>query len=254
MKRVYCRLAKAVMACLILALLFGFTPMVKADTYIVAVGINRYKAATSLHLSETDAKDFVRVAKKMPGAHVAIITGRYATHSNILKILKKQYAGTKADDTLIFYFSGHGSAGGLCTYDSKSSNIEDLLQFATIAAIMKQSPAKKKIIIADSCFSGTSRGGASSSQSRTNTDPSVLLFMSSRANESSLETTGAKNSLFTSHLLTALGGAADVNSDRLITARELFDYVSRGVRRDSRNYQHPVMWGNFDTDFVIFRL
>lgn len=46
-------------------------------------------------------------------------------------------------------------------------------------------------------------------------------------------------------------GAADANKDKVVTAKELFTYVSKGVKQLSGNRQHPVMWGNFSDDFVV---
>jgi uncharacterized caspase-like protein len=75
--------------------------------------------------------------------------------------------------------------------------------------------------------------------------------MSSRDKEYSMEFTSMKNSIFTHYLMRGLAGAADRNSDRQITAREIFDYVSRNVRSDTNDGQHPVMWGNFDENFIF---
>ena len=52
-------------------------------------------------------------------------------------------------------------------------------------------------------------------------------------------------------LVRALKGGADVNRDRVITAKELFSAVSKGVKELSDNRQHPVMWGNFPDDMPV---
>ncbi len=226
-------------------------PSAVADTYIVAVGINRYKNMPMLHVSEADAKDFAALCKHYPGAHVTLITGRYATTARLRKAIARRYAGTKADDMLIFYFSGHGAEDGCATFDASGPG--NLLSFADIARAMKRSPAKRKIIIADSCHSGASRSQSSGSRQHSSNDPDVLLFMSSRANENSQEVRGGKNSLFTHYLLRGLKGRADADSNRRITAVELFNYVSPAVAKASGNMQHPVMWGNFDRNMVLFK-
>ena len=46
---------------------------------------------------------------------------------------------------------------------------------------------------------------------------------------------------------------ADRNRDRKITARELFDYVSTGVKNISNDNQHPVMWGKFRDNMTIIQ-
>ena len=53
------------------------------------------------------------------------------------------------------------------------------------------------------------------------------------------------NGYFTTCLTRCLKGGADEDRNRVITARELFVAVSRGVKTLSDVRQHPVMWGNF---------
>jgi hypothetical protein len=47
-----------------------------------------------------------------------------------------------------------------------------------------------------------------------------------------------------------LKGGADENLDKLITAKEIFTFVSTDVKKRTKEKQHPVMWGNFDDNFV----
>jgi len=140
-------------------------------------------------------------------------------------------------------------------YDTEDEGEGEILSYKVLARLMKRSPATRKVVIIDSCHSGSSRNTTSSSRKvRHNVgDPNTILFMSSRTNEYSLEVQGMSQSLFTYHLLRGMRGNADADGDRNITARELFRYVSGAVRRDSRNKQHPVMWGNFDAGFVIMK-
>ena len=77
-----------------------------------------------------------------------------------------------------------------------------------------------------------------------------MLFLSSRTNEVSRESR-YKNSLFTIFLERGLRGGADTNRDRYITARELYDFVHKGVIEASGNKQHPVMWGKFDNNMTV---
>ena len=60
-----------------------------------------------------------------------------------------------------------------------------------------------------------------------------------------------RNSLFTAYLERGFRGGADVNKDRIITAKELFLFVSKGVAEQSLQKQHPVMWGRFDDEMPV---
>jgi uncharacterized caspase-like protein len=59
------------------------------------------------------------------------------------------------------------------------------------------------------------------------------------------------NGVFTTYLLGGLRGKADVDSNRKITAKELFNYVSKNVSDKTNGKQHPVMWGRFRDDMVV---
>jgi hypothetical protein len=106
------------------------------------------------------------------------------------------------------------------------------------------------MIIADACYAGKMR--ITSRQNTNYNSQSVMLFLSSRTNETSRETK-FKNSLFTIFLERGLRGGADKNRDRQITARELYDFVHSGVVEASGNKQHPVMWGKFDNNMTIIK-
>ena len=139
-----------------------------------------------------------------------------------------------------------GYPGGFCPYDM--TKIEEGLKYSDVISIMQKSKAKNKFIFADACHSGAIR------QNDSNTEPkagNVLLFLSSRGNEYSAESPFLANGYFTKHLLRGLGGGADVNKDKRITAKELFNYVSDGVKSQTNDRQHPVMWGKFDDDLTI---
>ena len=81
----------------------------------------------------------------------------------------------------------------------------------------------------------------------------VMLFMSSRDFETSGAGDGSykKNSTFTRYLQRGLKGGADKNKDRKVTARELFKFVSDGVKSETDGMQNPVMWGKFSDNMVV---
>lgn len=221
----------------------------KAETFVVCVGIGKYAdpKVTALTKTEKDAKAMAAFFRKGTG-NVITITGRYATRQQILTALRAQFAKAKPDDKIIFYFSGHGYPGGFCPYDM--SKLEDGLTYTEVIKIMAQSKAKDKIIFADACNSGAIR------QSPTTRKPdpgNILMFLSSRGSEYSIESYLLSNGYFTNYLLHGLSGKADTDGDMAITAKELYEYVSTGVTRLSKDKQHPVMWGHFPDNLVIVK-
>lgn len=220
----------------------------KGDIYVVAVGISNYQTITDLTLPEKDAKAIAELYKTKT-QNVILITGRYATKARILKSLKDQFNRAEEEDMIVFAFSGHGYPGGICPFDMSAKD-DSGISYREIRSILKQSRAKRKIVFADACFSGGIRRSGNDNPSSDN-DSNVLLFLSSRGGETSIESPFMVNGFFTTYLLRGLRGGADTDRDRLITAKELFLFVSQGVKDKSKDKQHPVMWGRFDDNYVL---
>lgn len=215
-----------------------------SETFVVSVGIANYEdKRQSLANTENDAKAISEFYKQGTD-NVTTITGKYATKDNIVNSLKKAFKKAQKGDKIVFYYSGHGYPGGLCPYDMHS--ITDGLSYSEIIEIMKESKATNKIVFADACNSGSIR-----TEELPKGD--VMFFLASRGNENSIENQYLAHGYFTKNLLRGLKGAADSNHDREITAKEIFNYVSETTKKETRNTQHPVMWGNFSNDMIIVR-
>lgn len=213
-----------------------------AKVYLVSVGIADYPGTQNdLRVSDNDAKTIARVFQTAKGASVSVLTNMSAKQSAVLSTMSELFADAKGDDAVILYFSGHGVPGAFVCYDG-------LLPYQPIIKILKDCKANRKMIIADACYSGKIRN--SKQQSNKYSSKNVMLFLSSRTNERSLETR-YQNSLFTIYLERGLRGGADENKDRHVTASELFDFVHDGVAEASGNMQHPVMWGKFDDNMTV---
>jgi uncharacterized caspase-like protein len=156
--------------------------------------------------------------------------------------MDKLFSRATQNDAVILFFSGHGVPGGFVCFDG-------LLKYEAITRVMMGCSARRKIVFADACFAGKARKGNGGFQHSSSSD--IMFFLSSRTAEKSLEKRNWKNSLFTAYLERGLRGGADVNRDRQITAKELFDFVSKGVAQKSKGKQHPVMWGKFNNDMAI---
>lgn len=226
----------------VLILLFVCISQIQAKVYLVSVGLADYPGTVDdLRISDNDAKTIAKVFEATKNAYTTTILNEGATQGAVLRTMQTVFADAQVDDTVILYFSGHGTPGALACYDG-------LLSYQRIFNVLKKCKANKKIIMADACFTGKMR--TNKEQSNSYNKQSVMLFLSSRSNESSLESP-YQNSLFTIYLERGLRGGADKNRDRTITARELFDFVHDGVSEESKERQHPVMWGKFDNNMAI---
>lgn len=225
-------------------LFFASIIHIQSKVYVVSIGIADYPGKENdLRISDNDAKTIAKVFLATKDASVKVLTNEDATQSALLSTMHTLFEDAQSDDAIVLYFSGHGTPGALVCHDG-------LLTYQHIFKMLKGCKASRKIIIADACFSGKMR--TTRQQSNNYNSQNVMLFLSSRTNETSQETQ-YKNSLFTIFLERGLRGGADKNRDRQITAREIFDFVHDGVTEASGNKQHPVMWGKFDNNMTIIK-
>lgn len=219
-----------------------------ARTYIVSVGIADYPGRQNdLRVSANDAKTIADIFKKNGKAEVKSFVNSDVTIQKVCATMRLTFAKATPSDAIILYFSGHGVPGGLVCYDG-------FLYYSSVLSIMRQSKAQQKMIFVDACFAGKMR--YTNKRNTNYSKENVMFFLSSRSTEKSLETprqTGFKNSLFTVFLERGLRGGADTNKDRVITAKEIYNFVHQGVVEASGNRQHPVMWGKFDGNMPVIK-
>lgn len=231
------------------------TSLMAQKTYVVAVGIGDYlypQFAPYLPTSRNDVRDVADFFHNYNGASVFMLLDKNATRPHILKVLRQEFSKSTEKDEIIFVFSGHGIKGGLTVYEM--ADMDGGISYNEIQNIMKAAKARRKIIIANACYSGglnlppRNNGGSRNHQVE---KTSVMLYTSSRSNESSWESSLMRNSFFIESILKAFSGRADRNGDNKVTARELFNYVNKDVEEQTFDMQHPQMWGKFSDDMVV---
>jgi len=163
-----------------------------------------------------------------------------------------------ADDTLIWYYSGHGNwqadgadqdetAAGSFAVDNLDETIgmqgsSDQLTDDQLAVIFQSiaNAGTRVVSIMDACYAGGFIGGVDDLNGVEN-----LIFLGSSGElEDSYRRNGSPYSIFTQALIDAL--AADDNG--LLTAGMWFDAAYDATVAQT-SQQHPVFWG--DSDFVI---
>ena len=233
----------------LLAFVLVLTPLVcQAKIYLLSVGISDYPGTKNdLRLPHNDAATMQWLYKQNSQAKVCLLMNDKAKVATVKKALQKMVSLATEDDIVVMFFSGHGVKGGFVCYDG-------FLYYSDIYSAMGVCKSRNKMIFADACFSGAMRQENSSSPNGNNhKNSNVMLFLSCRSNEKSIETPKMTNGFFTYALQHGLRGGADKNKDRIITAKELFDYVSVKVKKESGNRQHPVMWGKFSNNMPVMK-
>lgn len=241
-----------ILALFLLAFLPALLFHASARTYLVSVGIADYSGYPSkinnLRLTTNDARAVVELYSLNTSVDYSILLNEKATKDRIVRAIKKVFKKATEDDIVVFFFSGHGYPGGFCAYDGN-------LGYDEIRSAMAQSKSKNKMMFVDACRAGGMRVDETAAQGALTAakNANVMLFLSSRNNENSIERRDMQNGFFTAYLQKGLKGAADANRNRAITARELFDFVHNGVAKISGGKQHPVMWGKFDDNMIVMK-
>jgi uncharacterized caspase-like protein len=233
-------------------------------TYAVVVGVADYKALTyrtgDLRYADRDARqvaNFLRAeATKRGGtAQIRLLTNAEATNAGIRRAMQVFRQATPADRVLL-YFSGHGLATGFVPYDVQPGQPRSLLTYADIKAAFRQSRAGVKLCIADACLSGNLATTQRTPMARpTAVDPAegnnVAMLLASRSTESALEDRRLAAGTFTYYLLKGLQGAANRNTDNIVSIRELHHYIVPRVRRLSQGRQSPIFFGRFSDNLPM---
>lgn len=227
---------------------------VQAKVYMVSIGISDYPGESDdLSFSVKDARSLIDVYSMNSDFHYSFLQDSGATKSKILSAIDDVSKVAKDDDILVLFYSGHGCPDGFYVYDGP-------LKYEEIKLKISRCRCKTKIIFADACKSGkfrTANSSASTSLSSVpfgnhqNREKNVMLFLSSRNDEFSIESSNMSGSYFSKFLSKGLSGAADKNGDMKVVAKELFMYVYANVVKVSGGEQHPVMWGSFPDDMIV---
>ena len=238
--------SKKILSVTILSLLMPL--FIQARVFLVSVGITDYPGnSMDLSLPAKDAQTITWLYSQNTNLQYCQLLNHEATRANIVSAMNRIFAQAGTNDIVVLFYSGHGYPGGFCAYDGN-------LSYNAIRKSMAKSKCKNKMIFADACFSGKIRTNgrtASNQELSAAKKANVMLFLSSRSNEASIERRNMANGFFTTYLQKGLRGGADTNKDRIITAKELFNYVHKNVVNLSRGKQHPVMWGKFSDNMPV---
>lgn len=206
-------------------------------TYVLAVGVSEYKNE-DMNLKQS-AGDAQRVAQLFEQHYkdVTVITSQYATTERVTEKLTQICNQTNKEDRIIFFFSGHGFPGGMCTHD-------DFLRYDELMRILKKAEAEQIICLIDACRAGSIAGQGMSNSFSWNNIPNkenIVFYLACKGEENSYENAIVAAGLFTNSLMKGLQGFSDRNSDKSITVKELFAYIYADVVKHSNQKQHPQL-------------
>ncbi len=253
------------------------------ERWAVIVGISKYKhnvkGIPNLTSSANDALSFAEFLKSPQGGgfkneNVLVLTDKQATSAALRHALFTFLKKAIEEDLVIFFFSGQGAPEPgisdnyyLLTYDADPDDLPStaIPTWDVDIAFRRNIKAKRALILADASHissigkvTGT-RGVKGSNlinkylKNLSNSGEGKAIFTSTQEGQISAKThrKGQKKGLFTHYLLEALSGAADENSDGIVTLGEAIDYTTDLVSAASRGKQRPDIAGKFDRDLPL---
>jgi hypothetical protein len=256
------------------------TTTTTGDTYVLAIGVNDYQDARipKLHFAEQDARavyGFFATSRKSPTAQdrVMLVAGKDATRNGILRAIREhlERKATRAEDTIVFYFGGHGFSDADDTYlagcDTQIDSLPETgLSSATLREYWSKIRAGRKVLIMDACHAGGIEGtrgtrgvggvkvGDESTSAQGTAATTTLVIAATGPNELSTEDTNLGHGVFTRVLLNGLSGEADDDKDGHVTGDELGSYLVRevpGVARSFGGNQTPVVTRNGGAPSIV---
>ncbi len=230
--------------------------------YLLAIGVGKYTdSAFNLQFPGKDARDFAQVMQKQQGkiyrdVQVRLLADGDVTRDSVMDGLDWLEKETTSRDVAILFLAGHGINDRNGNYyflpgDASPSSLRRRgVSYAAIKDMITNLPGKRLMFI-DTCFSGNIMGSdkrrgnqldiAAIANDLAAVENRVVVFTASTGSQYSLENPGWNNGAFTKALVEGLSGRANVNSNPVITVKELDLYISERVKELTGGQQTPTM-------------
>jgi hypothetical protein len=236
-----------------------------AKSRALVIGINKYQHVGPLIHACNDAQAIAAILVKrfsFPKVNIDLLIDKNATRESILRTFLR-YADVADNDRVLVFFAGHGHTvsgryreiGYLVPVDGKVDDLSTLIRWDDLTRnAIDLIPAKHMLFLMDACYGGLML-------TRTTIPPGSMRFLkdmlqryarqvltAGKGDETVSDSGGTRHghSIFTSHLLDGMEGAA-VPSGGILTGHGLMAYVYNKVGSDPQSHQTPH-FGFFDGD------
>jgi uncharacterized caspase-like protein len=228
----------------------------KDHAYAVIFGVEHYRDLPQVDYATRDAEMVKKYLVKSLGyreQNIVMLLNDYVTRSQIEARLEKwlpKQINNNPNSEVFVYYGGHGAPDPetnqsfLVPYDGDPSFLETTAYgLKRLYQVLKELPAKQVTVVLDSCFSGT--GGRSviakgarpmlmTVDSPVVSSENLTVFTAAAGNQISSAYQEKRHGLFTYFFLKGLQGEADLNTDGVISLRELDGYVRNQVQTVAR--------------------
>ncbi len=260
---------------------------IKSDLYVLSIGVSDYERdEIDLQYASKDASDINTLlsnSQQYNKVYTKIINDKNATVKSITAA-KHFLMQSKASDTVVVFFAGHGFLDSSQNYYFGTTDIDPYkpeekgLNYAQITDLLDGIPSRKKLLMLDTCHSGEvvemadnsslpegviARGITLQQEPRKNANlglsfellqktfidlrasTGTIVISAAGGQEFALERGSLRNGVFTSTIIKGLQEkAADTNNDGKISISELRTYTYNEVTRLTSGKQKPTTRNN----------
>ncbi|MBI2277387.1 MAG: caspase family protein [Dechloromonas sp.] len=239
-------------------------PAEPARLWIVAVGIDKFNKRQHIFgrllTAAKDARDFAsalshdaidlfgndRIRPQSP--HQQLLTDTDATREAILGRLDRVAAEAKPQDTVVWFFSSHGTLDGTGRFavvphdincsDPACRSFTNLVSSEDLMASIQRVPAQHQLLILDTCHAGAIDDNVSglydARLSVLARSMGLHVFAGAQATEFAADGDADGNGVFTTQILAGFRDrSADQNADGLLSSAELGHYARSHLIGDS---------------------
>ena len=221
------------------------------QSYVLVASITSWPKAAELDSFPGTRRDgdLVRAFEQagVPRSHLVFLKDSQAKRPAILRELRDLADKCQPEDTLIFYFQGHGEPGLFCAYDYESKRPEQTaLRIQELYPLLQSWKGSQLFLIADCCSSGSLQTAVRQFEQNR---PQVRVAALASATASN-KSTG--NWTFTEGLLRVLGGdpAIDRNHDGQLSLDEGHHFLHDQMKYKEEQLCSLTLTRNFEPNFV----
>ncbi|MFT3870552.1 MAG: caspase family protein [Nibricoccus sp.] len=245
----------------------------KAFALIVGIGTYQDSRIPTLKYTHADARAFYDLLTDprrsgFPKENVKLLIDEEATHTQIRKAVNKWlYSQVMPDSTVMIFFAGHGGqeqdkcesiaekqAYYFLPWDADPEDMASTsLSQNDFEKLVRTLKAQRLVMFLDACHStGVAKAGgrdlavvAAPKYERFAEGEGRVVIAAAKPDQRSWEDEKLQHGIFTYHLLEALSGKADGNTDGYVSIQEVVNYLQREVPRTvkllGKEPQDPTM-------------
>ncbi|MDZ4847944.1 MAG: caspase family protein [Pirellulaceae bacterium] len=245
------------MSCFLMALALALASIARSEEakpqqWAILIGVEKYERASPLQFTVNDVKQIANtlvIRAGVPRDHILEITDQRTEprlqprKESLIAKLPEWLSKPGEHDSMIVYFSGHGfrdKEGKLYLAPLECDPADPTASGVPVEWFRGQlanCKAAFKLLILDACHAGSEKGEESRSVNANELGAQfedldrVVTIASSKADEKSQIWAAKEQSLFSYWLNQGLRGHADQNRGGSVDIDELYEFVSRNVKR-----------------------